>query len=156
MDTDSFDLSRYEPLLAWGLSASPFEKLQGVVSGNVDATVVYGERISMSGKLTIDKPHFKTLGENGIDLSGSRFLVEPNLSISLDGKETVTPDKLDLSKFGASEARRLSREPKTSCKVPQCSVFIRQSPRIDSPGQDPLHANQYRQPWQPPCSCGVW
>ncbi|MHC4514206.1 MAG: AsmA family protein [Planctomycetota bacterium] len=96
--TTAFDLARYRPLLAWGLSANPFEKLQGVLSGKADATMQPDGSTTVTGKLVLAQPHFKTLGDNGIDVRGDAFVLEPNVAFHLD-EGTRKPEKLDLNGF---------------------------------------------------------
>ncbi|MEE9126771.1 MAG: hypothetical protein V3U11_06490, partial [Planctomycetota bacterium] len=97
LETTGFDLARYRPLLAWGLSANPFQNIAGVLSRKSDATMQPDGSTTVSGKLVLAQPHFRTIGEDAIEVRGDAFVLEPNLAFDLgDG---ARPEKLDLRGF---------------------------------------------------------
>ena len=97
LETTGFDLARYRPLLAWGLSANPFQDFAGVLSGKCDATMQPDGSTTVSGKLVLAQPHFRTVGEDAIEVRSDAFVLEPNVAFDL-GDDT-RPEKLDLRGF---------------------------------------------------------
>lgn len=97
--TEGLDLARYAPIARSFLPEGHLTAMAGVVRSTLDATADLSQpgrtRIATSGELVVAQPHFAGAALRGMDLRAERWVLRPNLEVSL--QEGPEPPLVDLA-----------------------------------------------------------